>query len=145
MKSALLLISFISFPTNTVIASTNFSLCLAEIIQNNNNSSSQWFNKLLDHNGVPVSLNDTSRGRAISYKTCVDACGYGQEPFQWSTFSQEFSAWLLPYLALLSQLPFCAQDKLENLSSVLATLGSPTLAAFSFASHSQTTVDTRFI
>ncbi|KAI3608193.1 hypothetical protein WG66_006613 [Moniliophthora roreri] len=38
-----------------------------------------------------------------------------------------------PYLALLSQLPFGAQDKLENLSSVLLTLGSPTLAAYSIA------------
>ncbi|ESK91581.1 hypothetical protein Moror_2499 [Moniliophthora roreri MCA 2997] len=133
MKSTLLLISFISLSTNAVIASTNFSLCLAEIIQNNNNTSSPWFNKLLDHNGVPVPLNDTSRGKSISYKTCVDACGHGQERFQWSTFSQEFSAWLLPYLALLSQLPFGAQDKLENLSSVLLTLGSPTLAAYSIA------------
>ncbi|KAI3608204.1 hypothetical protein WG66_006604 [Moniliophthora roreri] len=95
MKSTLLLISFISFLTNTVIASTNYSLCFAEIVRNNNNTSSPWFNKLLDHDGVPVPLNDTSRGRSVSYRTCLDACGHGQEHFQWSTFSQEFSAWLL--------------------------------------------------
>ncbi|KAL0580451.1 hypothetical protein V5O48_001605 [Marasmius crinis-equi] len=50
-----------------------------------------------------------------------------------STFVQEFSAWLLPYLALLSQLPFGANDRWENLSSVLLTVGSPALAAYSIA------------
>ena len=48
-------------------------------------------------------------------------------------FSQQFSSWLLPWLALLSQLPFGANDKLDNLESMLLTLGSPTLAAYSLA------------
>ncbi|KAF8996056.1 hypothetical protein BDQ17DRAFT_1365030 [Cyathus striatus] len=42
----------------------------------------------------------------------------GQEPFQWSTFSQEFGSWLLPWLALISQLPFGTNDKLINLESM---------------------------
>ena len=43
----------------------------------------------------------------------------------------QFSSWLLPWLALVSQLPFGANDKLDNLDSVLLTVGSPTLAAYS--------------
>ncbi|KAJ7279151.1 hypothetical protein C8J57DRAFT_1434228 [Mycena rebaudengoi] len=51
---------------------------------------------------------------------------------QWNLFSQRFCAWLLPYLALVSQLPFGA-SKIDNLMSVLLTVGSPTLAAYSLA------------
>ena len=41
--------------------------------------------------------------------------------------------WLVPWLALLSQLPFGANDKFDNLESALLTLGSPALAAYSLA------------
>ena len=75
----------------------------------------------------------TSNATAITYNLCVSQCGAGQEPFQWTIFSQQFSSWLLPWLALLSQLPFGANDKLDNLESMLLTLGSPTLAAYSLA------------
>ncbi|RXW23555.1 hypothetical protein EST38_g2285 [Candolleomyces aberdarensis] len=42
-------------------------------------------------------------------------------------------SWLLPWLALVSQLPFGPKDRLENLESVLLTIGSPMLAAYSLA------------
>ena len=74
-----------------------------------------------------------SNATAITYDLCVSQCGPGQEPFKWRIFSQQFSSWLLPWLALLSQLPFGANDKLNNLESMLLTLGSPTLAAYSLA------------
>ncbi|KAF8798505.1 hypothetical protein BYT27DRAFT_7228331 [Phlegmacium glaucopus] len=63
--------------------------------------------------------------------TSVSRCRGGQEPFNWAIFSQQFTAWLLPWLAFVSQLPFGANDKLDNLHSVMLTLGSPTLAAYS--------------
>ncbi|KAF9233609.1 hypothetical protein BU15DRAFT_53671 [Melanogaster broomeanus] len=62
---------------------------------------------------------------------CVAWCGKGQEPFDWSLFSQQFAAWLLPYLALVSQLPFGARSMLDNFLSALLTVGSPTLAGYS--------------
>ncbi|RXW13782.1 hypothetical protein EST38_g12070 [Candolleomyces aberdarensis] len=40
-------------------------------------------------------------------------------------------SWLLPWLALVSQLPFGPKDRLDNLESVLLTIGSPMLAAYS--------------
>jgi hypothetical protein len=94
------------------------------------NNDSTIVGKLDNHGKPPLpGLNAT----AITYDLCVSQCGTGQEPFQWTAFSQQFSSWLLPWLALLLQLPFGANDKLDNLESMLLTLGSPTLAAYSLA------------
>ncbi|KAG1727271.1 uncharacterized protein EDB91DRAFT_893744 [Suillus paluster] len=91
--------------------------------------ATQNLSGLLDGDGGPaLSVADAA---AISYSTCVSRCGAGQEPFQWSVFSQEFSAWLLPNLALISQLPFGAQYRLDNLMSAVLTVGSPALAGYS--------------
>ncbi|KDQ57903.1 hypothetical protein JAAARDRAFT_250972 [Jaapia argillacea MUCL 33604] len=71
---------------------------------------------------------------AITLEACLLMCGGpGQEPFEWNVFSQQFGAWLLPYLALVSQLPFGANGRLDNVVSMLLTVGSPTLAAYSLA------------
>ena len=78
-------------------------------------------------------IDDVSQARGLTYKLCVTACGSGQERFNWSIFSQQFSSWLLPWLALVSQLPFGPRDTLDNLESVVLTVGSPMLAAYSLA------------
>jgi hypothetical protein len=84
---------------------------------------------LLDSNGNrPLFVNDAT---AIRYSLCESQCGASQLPFSWATFSQDFSAWLLPFLALISQLPFGAKHRLDNLTSVFLTVGSPTLAGYS--------------
>lgn len=87
------------------------------------------FSSLLTSNGSPIS--STDEATALSYHGCSAYCGRGEGSFSWSVFSQEYSQWLLPYLALLSQLPFGSRRKMENLMSVLLTLGSPTLAGYS--------------
>ncbi|KAG1847785.1 hypothetical protein C8R48DRAFT_557213, partial [Suillus tomentosus] len=111
----------------TVVAAVNFDQCLNNIVQNANTTGD--LNGLLDGNGNPVS--NISDATSISYSMCTSSCGTGQEAFQWSEFSQEFSAWLLPNLALISQLPFGAQYRLDNLMSAVLTIGSPTLAGYS--------------
>ncbi|TFK38818.1 hypothetical protein BDQ12DRAFT_698553 [Crucibulum laeve] len=83
-----------------------------------------------DNNGQVVAV---SNATAISYSVCKRVCGTRQEPFEWIAFSQKFSSWLLPWLALVPQLPFGANNKLENLESVILAVGSPTLAAYSLA------------
>ncbi|KDR76727.1 hypothetical protein GALMADRAFT_67357, partial [Galerina marginata CBS 339.88] len=85
-----------------------------------------------DNHGHPLPPTATS-ATAITYDLCVSQCGGAQEPFKWNTFSQQFTSWLLPWLALVSQLPFGANDKLANLESMLLAVGSPTLAAYSLA------------
>ena len=77
------------------------------------------------------SPNSTDAATAISLAGCLKYCGKSQEPFSWTVFAQEYSAWLLPYLALLSQLPFGARRRMDNLMSAILTLGSPTLAGYS--------------
>ncbi|KAJ7832192.1 hypothetical protein B0H13DRAFT_2256539 [Mycena leptocephala] len=104
----------------------NFDQCLNEVQQG------KWGTVgATDNYGNPVS--DLSRATAITYDLCLRACGPGAEPFVWNIFSQQFSAWLLPYLALVAQLPFGATDRLDNLVAVLLSLGSPTLAAYSLS------------
>ncbi|KAG9309682.1 hypothetical protein JVU11DRAFT_10354 [Chiua virens] len=69
---------------------------------------------------------------ALAYGGCLKYCGPGsQEPFNWNDFAQEYTTWLLPYLALLSQLPFGARRRTDDLMSAILTLGSPTLAGYS--------------
>ncbi|KAG2050425.1 hypothetical protein BDR06DRAFT_983988 [Suillus hirtellus] len=111
----------------TVVAAVNFTQCLNNIVLNAN--STQDFHGLLNSAGYPVSnVSDTT---AITYSMCKSWCGTGQEAFQWPEFSQEFSAWLLPNIALISQLPFGARYRLDNLMSAVLTVGSPALAGYS--------------
>ncbi|KAG6820458.1 hypothetical protein H0H93_000212 [Arthromyces matolae] len=83
----------------------------------------------LDNHGHPIS--NISLATAISYPLCVKACGTGPEAFRWDTFSQQFGSWLLPWLALVSQLPFGTHSILQNFLSMMLAVGSPTLAAYS--------------
>ena len=47
----------------------------------------------------------------ITYDQCVDTCGGGAGEFKWTMFSQGFGSWLLPWIALIFQLPFGATGK----------------------------------
>ncbi|KAJ7916191.1 hypothetical protein B0H13DRAFT_1998538 [Mycena leptocephala] len=105
-----------------VLGSVNFDICLAEV------QSGKWgLTGGTDNIGRPVS--NISQATAITYELCVKACGSGPEPFVWNLFSQQFRS----YLALVSQLPFGSNHRLDNLLSMLLTVGSPTLAAYSLA------------
>lgn len=109
------------------VAGLNFTQCIFDIMANAN--STHDLAGLLDGNGNPVS--NASDATSISYSLCTSVCGTSREPFQWPVFAQDFSAWLLPNLALISQLPFGAQYRLDNLMSAFLTVGSPTLAGYS--------------
>ncbi|KAJ6551596.1 hypothetical protein B0H19DRAFT_174053 [Mycena capillaripes] len=108
------------------VGAVDFNQCLNDV------QNGLWgTDGALNNDGNPVTnLSDTT---SITYELCKKACGTGPEPFVWNIFSQQFSAWLLPYLALVAQLPFGATDKLDNVVAVLLSVGSPTLAAYSLA------------
>jgi hypothetical protein len=110
-------------PTAAFGGNDLFSRCLADI-----RSGKYGPNGGVDFHGNPV---DISQAVGMTYGLCKSACSAGPETFDWSQFSQQFSAWLLPWLALISQLPFGAKYRVDNLTSVLLTVGSPTLAAYS--------------
>ncbi|KAJ7134707.1 hypothetical protein C8R44DRAFT_433145 [Mycena epipterygia] len=107
-------------------ASVNFSQCFDEIRNGTHGTTGGT-----DNQGHPVS--DIRNATAITYELCVQACGSGGGAFSWSAFSQQFSAWLLPWLALLSQFPFGSRYKWDNLMSAILALGSPCLAAYSLS------------
>ncbi|KAJ3983077.1 hypothetical protein F5890DRAFT_1525358 [Lentinula detonsa] len=123
---SLILLLFLTLVPHFASALTNFGQCLQDV-----QSGKYGPNAGVDNSGNPVS--NISLATAIPYEMCIIACGGGPEAFSWSNFANQFSAWLLPWLALLSQLPFGANDKLENFLTVLLTIGSPVLAAYSAA------------
>jgi len=121
-----LVIALTSWPTTAVGQEADFNNCLTNVKKGTYGIGVDIGGT--DNHGNPVNV---SAATAITYGLCISACGSGQEPFDWIVFSHQFSAWLLPWLALVSQLPFGANDKLDNIISVLLTVGSPTLAAYS--------------
>jgi len=108
------------------VIGVNFDVCLEDVRSGKFGSVGGT-----DNRGRPIS--NITTATAITYDLCLRACGAGSEPFRWSIFSQQFSSWLLPWIALVSQLPFGANDKFDNLISVLLAVGSPALAAYSLA------------
>ncbi|KAI0034054.1 hypothetical protein K488DRAFT_46440 [Vararia minispora EC-137] len=121
---AALVLAYFLFPIAS--ATTNYTQCFLDI-------QSGLYGQLgedgaRDNQGNPVPLANVT---AISYDLCKAACGKSPTPFSWQLFSGRFSSWLLPWLALLSQLPFGAQYRMDNLMSVFLAVGSPALAAYS--------------
>lgn len=106
-----------------IVAKTNFDVCLANV-----RAGLYGQDGALDNYGNPISF---ANATAVSYDLCKSACGTGPESFVWAVFSAQFSAWLLPWLALVSQLPFGSQLRSDNVMSVLLTVGSPALAGYS--------------
>ncbi len=95
---------------------------------------------ILDNKGHPVS--NYENATAITLESCYRVCGNGSEPFSFPDFAQESSAWFVPWLALLSQLPFGANDLFENANYIIMALGSPTLFIYSL---SLSAINTRWI
>jgi hypothetical protein len=123
MAKIIILLLLLPFAT----AAANFTECIAQV----QNGTWDWMGMhATDNHGRNVPAKNAT---ALPYHFCISACGPYPEPFNWSVFSQQFSSWLLPWLALVSQLPFGANDKLDNLISMLLTVGSPTLATYSLA------------
>ncbi|KAG2085394.1 uncharacterized protein F5147DRAFT_644888 [Suillus discolor] len=85
---------------------------------------------LVNGNGGNVSSSDIMNAVGFTYQMCLSQCGSGTQNPTWSNISQQFGAWLLPYLALISQLPFGARHRVDNLMSAILTVGSPVLAGY---------------
>ena len=131
---------------SSLVAARNFTGCLARFKNNTDNVDG----------GVDSSGNPTTNLTAVAgltYETCKVQCGSDAETFDWRVFAQLFASWLLPWLALVSQLPF-GSGKYEDdfisgqflfpffidsvthpdtLLTVVLSVGSPALAAYSLA------------
>ena len=92
-------------------ASPNFVQCLAKFKELNITVGGT------DYDGRPV-INPHEDAVGLTYTaSCVQHCSSGQESFDWTAFSQQFSAWLIPWFALISQPPFGAKSRMDNLIS----------------------------
>ncbi|KZV72883.1 hypothetical protein PENSPDRAFT_683287 [Peniophora sp. CONT] len=130
---ALLLSSLIAIARATL----NYSTCL-DNVKNGQYLNLNYSNDsggAMDSQGHFLNLSDPNLNRsaivAMPYGVCIACGGSGPEAFDWSTFATNFSAWLLPFLALVSQLPFGSQLRQQNILSIFLTIGSPALAAYS--------------
>jgi hypothetical protein len=124
-RDSLLLLVLALGSLNCVSAAVNFTQCLVDAQNLYGNATIEG---LVDNNGGSV---PALHATALSYNYCKSECGSLPEAFDWTQFSQQFSSWLLPWLALLSQLPFGANDPFSNLMALVLTVGSPVLASFS--------------
>ncbi|KAJ7136748.1 hypothetical protein C8R44DRAFT_868868 [Mycena epipterygia] len=70
----------------------------------------------------------------ITFKACQENCGIGilRQSVEFSSSAIAIATWLLPWIALIAQLPFEASGWMDLLSSFLS-VGSPALAAYSLA------------
>ena len=72
---------------------------------------------------------DKSQMAGLTYMSCVENCG--SLPVKLNC--PRNSLLVLPWLALISQLPYGTRDTLSKFLAILLTVGSPTLAAYSLA------------
>ncbi|KAG1899714.1 uncharacterized protein F5891DRAFT_1128891 [Suillus fuscotomentosus] len=86
---------------------------------------------LVNGNGGNVLSSDIMNAVGFTYHTCLSQCSSGTQSPIWANMSQQFGTWLLPYLALISQLPFGARHRVDNLMSAILTVGSLVLAGYS--------------
>ena len=94
---------------SSLVAATNFTQCLVDF-QNDTNAVGG-----VDSRGHPVA--DPAQAVGFTYETCTQRCGLTSESFNWREFTQLFSSWLLPWLALISQLPFGSGNYLDDFMS----------------------------
>ena len=73
---------------------------------------------------------DRTLATAVSFEVCVQVCGKGSDPFRWTAFAPHFTASLLPWLALATQIPSDSLELGHALLAVILTIGSPVLAGY---------------
>jgi hypothetical protein len=122
-----------------MMAHFNTYACLLDVQSGKYGSPNSTTLGGVDNSGNPV---QAWQATGITYSLCLRACGNGTSLFDWQESSQQFGTWLLPWLALLSQLPYGANDTISNVMALVMTVGSPMLAAFSLA---MTVVNGRWI
>ncbi|KAG1727272.1 uncharacterized protein EDB91DRAFT_893799 [Suillus paluster] len=127
IRLSLLLLAFL----RGAHAATNFTDCFINFRDHANQTLDA--SGLVDANGGNVAnvSSDIMNASGFTYETCLSQCGSGTQQPSWANISQQFGAWLLPYLALISQLPFGARHRVDNLMSAILTVGSPVLAGYS--------------
>ena len=115
---------FVFAPSNASDAHVNFTQCKIDFF-----SSPHDLAGAVDRNGNSVQFLNQTEG--IRYPQCKAICGTGWERINWSQASTSLTAWLFPWLILVSQLPFQTRGKGHDIFSAFLVIGSPILAMHS--------------
>jgi len=94
---------------SSLVAAATFSQCL-EDFKNSNSSTIGG----VDSRGNPTS---PAEALGLTYEVCAARCELDAGGFGWTGFAESFSSWLLPWLALISQLPFGSGNYLDDFIS----------------------------
>lgn len=80
-----------------------------------------------------VSTDNITKAWGISYNSCNKLCGPvgADDKFQWLTFLTGISSWILPWFALMAQLPYETEDTMSDISALILAMGSPLLVTYS--------------
>ena len=94
--------------TSLVAAAVNLTQCFVDFQANPDATGG------VDSHGHGVSA---ANAVGLTYRTCTERCGTTAESFNWRQFAQLFASWLLPWLALVSQLPYGSGNYLDDFVS----------------------------
>ena len=97
----------------------------------NGSSTSATWPVLVDESGAQVIGLTPDDAWGISVDECYATCSDIKSTFQFANFSASFTNWLLPWLALIAQLPFETDGPFNDLMSILLAVGSPALITYS--------------
>ncbi|KAG2352333.1 hypothetical protein BDR07DRAFT_1367332 [Suillus spraguei] len=128
-KKIRLFLLLLLFMKGAYASNINITDCFINFRQNAYNTNNA--SGLLNITGGNVTPSDIMSAVGFPYSICLSQCGSGTQNPSWANISQQFGAWLLPYLALISQLPFGAKHRVDNLMSAILIVGSPVLAGYS--------------
>jgi len=93
---------------SSLVAAVNFAQCL-EDFKNDPDAVGG-----VDSKGHPTT---PAEAVGLTYNACTVLCGSDPEGFLWKDFAQLFALWLLPWLALISQLPFGSENYADDFIS----------------------------
>ena len=94
-----------------------FDLCSANFLKQNNTDGA------VDLYGNSVSSMDQAWG--MRYATCYTRCGNGWQRAPWLSISAYLATWLIPWIALVGQLPFQTSSWINDCLSAGLMIGSP--------------------
>lgn len=108
MRPPLAGILLLLFFSSSAAAVVNYTRCLEDLRRDPNATGG------VDYWGHPTRPTEAV---GITYKACRTRCGRGSAVFVWEKFTQLFASCLLPWLALVSQLPFSSGNYIDDLIS----------------------------
>ena len=93
---------------SSLVTAVDFGQCF-EDFQNDPNATGG-----VDSQGRPTSPVEAV---GLTYLACTERCGSGGGNFGWNEFARSLSTWVLPWLALISRLPFGSGDYMDDITS----------------------------